>query len=69
MTNLVSLKIGERKVCFLRTPLGWVSFNASCLSGGKFGLIGSMHPLASLSPSLSSAISYELSLAEEVDAL
>lgn len=69
MTNFVSLKIGERKICFLRTPLGWVSFNASCLSGGKFGLIGSMHPTASLSPSLSSAISYELSLAEEVDAL
>ena len=69
MTNFVSLKIGGRKICFLRTPFGWISFNAAHLSGGKFGLIGSMHPLASLSPSLSSAISYELSLAEEVDAL
>lgn len=69
MTNFVSLKIGKRKICFLRTPFGWISFDASHLSCGKFGLIGSMHPIASLSPSLSSAISYELSLAKEVDEL
>ena len=69
MTNFVSLKIGKRKICFLRTPFGWISFDAAHLSGGKFGLIGSMHPIASLSPSLSSAISYEFSLAEEVNEL
>ena len=69
MTNFVSLKIGGRTICFLRTPFGWISFNAAHLSGGKFGIIGSMHPIASLSPSLSSAISYEFSLAEEVNEL